>query len=234
MYIVFLIILGAIFVFVPILDATGILDGKADPKTDPSEIRCKNYYITTTFLWCLVTPIIIMGIIGDISLADVGFRPLNFHHNIWFTVTAITLALALFVREFALPLIRIDKYRKEIAMDEDDDINEYPHTFKEKLLYTIQSLSSAICEETVYRGFLIFLLYAVFPEIPILLICLIVFIAFGIGHLYQGLRNAIEIGLFGVLSICLTIVTGSLIPAILLHFFGEFASTFMVKKNDCR
>jgi len=224
MYVAFLAILAIIFVLVPIIDATGVLDGKADAEN----VKCKEYYLTIVYMWGLAIPVIIMCIIGGISPADIGFRWVSFNHNVWFTGITIAIALGLFVYEFMLPMVRIKKEREEIA---DEEIDEYPQTRKEKWLYSLQSISSGICEETVYRGFLLFLLYAIFPEILIYLIGLIAFVAFGIGHLYQGLRNAIEIGLFGVLSICLLLVTGSLIPSILLHFFGEFASTFTVNKE---
>jgi len=220
-----------IFVLVPIIDALGILDRIANSKDDAKKARCKDYYVIIAFVWGMVTPVLIMCIIGGISLASVGFRLINFEHNVWFTAITITLAFALFVYEFVLPLVRIKKIREAIKNDDKEDFDEYPQTSKEKLLYSLQTLSFAICEETVYRGFLLFLLYAIFPEISIFLIGLIAFVAFGIGHLYQGLRNAVEIGLFGVLSMCLLIVTGSLIPSILLHFFCDFTAIFVVNKE---
>ena len=231
MYIVFITILAIMFVLVPIIDATGFLDGKADPNDDASKVKCKEYYATIAYLWVLVTPVFIMCIIGGISLADIGFRPISFNHDVWITAIIITLAVVLFIYEFVIPLVRIKKIREKIINDAKEDIDEYPRTSKEKWLYSLEALSSGICEETVYRGFLLFLLYAIFPGIPIYLIGLIAFVAFGIGHLYQGWRNAVVIGLFGVLSIYLLIVTDSLIPSILLHFFGEFADTFTISQK---
>jgi len=245
MYIIFLVILAIIFILVPIIDAYGLLDEKVDDKDSQEDakkeekkevtekMKCKGYYVTIAFIWGMTVPVIIMCIIGGISLSDIGFRLMTFNQNIWFTVITIILAFVLLCKEFVIPLVRIKKVREKILNDDEEDINEYPQTSKEKWIYFIQILSFAICEEIVYRGFLLFLLYAIFPEIPIFLICLIAFVAFGIGHLYQGLRSAIEIGFFGVLSMCLLIVTGSLVPSILLHLFCEFISIIIINKaND--
>jgi len=232
MYIVFMIVLAIMFAIVPVIDALGVFRRRPNPKDDISTLKCKGYVITIAIFWGLVTPVIIMSIIGGISLADIGFSRITFDHNVWFTAIVIALAAGLVICEFVLPLARIKKTRAQIMSDPEEDINEYPQTTKEKVLYTIQTLCSGICEETAYRGFLLFLLYAVFPGIPIFVICLIAFVAFAIGHLYQGWRNAIMIGLFGVLSMCLLIVTGSLIPSIALHFFGDFAPAFFIKQKQ--
>jgi len=231
MYIVFIIILAIIFVLVPILDKINFLDKIFSSIDKTRNIRHLDYYVTIAYLWVLIIPVFIMCIIGGISLADIGFRRLSFNHNIWFTVIVIIIAFVLVSYEFVLPLVRIRKTREQILNSTQEDIDEYPQTSLEKLLYLLQVISYALCEETIYRGFLLFLLYTIFPEIPLYLIGVIAFISFGIGHLYQGLRNAIQIGLFGVLSMGLLIVTGSLIPSILLHFFGELVPAFIIKQK---
>jgi len=234
MYIAFITILAVIFVLVPVIDTVGLLDMKPNPKDDASTVKCKGYAITIAYFWGLVTPVFIMGIIGSISLADIGFSRIAFGHNVWFTAIVIVLAISMVIYEFVLPLVRIKKTRAQIMNDAEEDIDEYPQTTKEKVLYSIQTLCSGICEETVYRGFLLFLLYRVFPEMPIYLIGLIAFVSFAIGHLYQGWRNAVMIGLFGVLSMFLLIVTGSLIPSIAVHFFGDFAPAFFINQKQGR
>ena len=232
MYIVFLIVLAIIFAIVPLLDAFNGKEAKNTPMVvDKEKAKCKSYYGTIAFFWVLVLPILIMCIIGGVSLVDIGFRPIMFNQNIWFTVIVLVAAFALFVYEFVIP-VASKKYREQMLKDEPEAIDELPQTVKQKWLYTFQTLSSAVCEETVYRGFLFFLLLAVFPGMPIYLIILIAFVTFGIGHLYQGLKGAVEIGLFGALSMSLIIVTNSLIPSILLHFFGDFAPTFMIRKRN--
>jgi hypothetical protein len=192
--------------------------------------KSKGYYETIAYLWVLVLPIFIMCIVGGISLADIGFRSILFSHNIWFTIIVVVATFALFIYEFLIPMVS-KRYIEQILKDEPEAIDEYPQTNKEKWLYTFQTLSSAVCEEIVYRGFFLFLLLIIFPGIPIILIIMIAFVTFGMGHLYQGLRGVVETGLFGALSMSLIIVTNSLLPSILLHFLSDFAPTFMIRKR---
>ncbi|MCL2406420.1 MAG: CPBP family intramembrane metalloprotease [Defluviitaleaceae bacterium] len=236
MYITFLVILAIIFAAIPILDALPLKKNKeaTNPKDTPvaitEKMRCKDYYKTIAIFWVLVTPILIMCLIGGISLADIGFRLIYFNHNIWFTAITLILAFVLFTYELIIPLIS-KKFRERIINDNQEEMDEFPRTKKEKMLYSLVALSSAVCEETVYRGFLLFILLAVFPGIPIFLIILIAFVTFGIGHLYQGLINAIKIGLFGALAMSLLIVTDSIILVILLHFGGELPSAFLLSED---
>ena len=235
MYIVFLVILAIIFAIVPILDALPSKKPKNAVVTE--KMQCKSYFRLILFLWGLTIPIFIMSFIGNISLADIGFRPISFNHNIWLTVVALIisgLAFAYFIYELISSLISKkikEQFREEYANDSQGALSIIPRTKKEKRLYSLVALSSAICEETVYRGFLFFLLQTIFPNMPVFLIILIGFVTFGIGHLYQGLKGAISTGLFAALSMGLLIVTDSLIPVILLHFVAESSSIFVFSKE---
>jgi membrane protease YdiL (CAAX protease family) len=107
-----------------------------------------------------------------------------------------------------------------------------PRTKKEKWLFSFRTLSAAICEEILFRGFLLFLLQSVFPDMPIYLIVVIACVIFGIAHIYQGLQAVISIGLLSVLFMCLYLVTDSLILAMLLHFATDFSATFILSEEQ--
>jgi len=216
---------------VPILDALNEDEPEcADVKTVTEKMRCAGYREQISIFWKLTIPVLIMCIIGGIGFPDIGFRLLDFNHNIWVTVITLVLAIALVVYEFVVPLAS-KKFRERIVNNSKDEIDEFPRTKKEKWLCSLSALSSAICEEMVYRGFLLYLLLTLLPNMPIFLNIVIAFVTFGIGHLYQGLKGVIETGLFGVLSMSLLIVTGSLIPSILLHFLCEFTSVFLLSEK---
>jgi len=234
MYIAFLVVLAIEFAIVPILDALREEEPEGEGtnvKVVTEKMRCAGYREQISIFWKLTIPTLIMCIIGGIGFPDIGFRLLDFNHNVWFTVITFVLAFALVVYDFVVPLVS-KKFKEKIINDSQDEIDEFPRTKKEKWLCSFSALSSAICEEMVDRGFLLFLLLTIFPNIPIFVIMIIAFVTFGIGHLYQGLRGVIKTGLFGVLSMSLLIVTGSLIPSILLHFFCEFTSVFLLSEKD--
>jgi len=233
MYIAFLVILAVMFAIVPILDAFVFGGKKAEGApivSDKGKSKCKGYCSTMVYYLCFILPVIIMCIIGGISFYDIGFSPIRFEQNIWFTIIVIIVAVALFIYEFVIPVVS-KSYRARLLEDEGEDIDELPQTNKEKWLYSFQTLSSALCEESWYRGFLLFLLLTIFPGMPIFLIILIAFVTFAVGHVYQGVKSMVEVGLFGALSMSLLIVTGSLIPSMLLHFFTDFVAVFMIRKR---
>jgi len=198
-----------------------------------------NYYRVLAGMWCSAIVVLIMSFIGGISLADIGFRAISFTHNIWFT--AITLAICGLMLLSSLYTLIVSlaskKFRgkKKAELTNDDVANDIlPRTTKEKWLFALMSFSSGICEEFVFRGFMMFLLLAIFPEIPIFLIVLIPSVIFGIGHLYQGWQGVIQTGVVGAILMCLFLATDSLIPVMALHFMLNVSDMFLLseKKED--
>jgi len=195
-----------------------------------------NYYRTIAWLWCLAVVVFIMSLIGSISLADLGFRAISFNHNIWFTAITLAVSGLMFVHSLCTLILSLaskkfrEKKKAELAND-DVASSILPRTKKEKLMFVLLSFSSGICEELVFRGFMAFLLLAVFPEIPIFLIVLMPNVLFGIGHLYQGWQGVIQTAVVGAIFMCLFLVTNSLIPVMVLHFIINASDTFMLSEE---
>ena len=230
------------FVLTPILDALRLLDAirlkKPRAAIVTEKMQCKSYLKIIAYLWGRAVLVVIMCLIGGISLADIGFRPMAFNHNIWFTVITLViggLAFVYFIYELMASLASInfkEQIKEQYANDSQGDLSMLPRTGKEKRLYSLIAVSSAICEETVYRGFLLFLLLELFPGIPIFLIFSITFVTFGVAHLYKGMKGIIEAGLMAIVFMGLLIVTDSLIFVMLLHFIVNFSSTFMLSEEQ--
>ena len=235
MYIVFLVILLAFFL-IPTIDA---LIEKKKPKGKDSvlteKMRCKSRWQSIAFLWGGLLTVVIMCLIGKISPQDIGFRKIIFLNNHWITLVALFLfglASAFFLYQTILPLVSA-KQRAEAKKQLADDkraglVNILPRTNKERWQFAFLSLSAGVCEETLYRGFSVYILLAVFPGIPIYLVIIIISVIFGIGHFYQGMQGVITTGITGALFMCLFLAAGSLIPGIALHFLVDFSSTFLL------
>ena len=234
MYIAFLIIFAVMCAREMVMVVFGIKKRKNPSDVVTEKMKCKLYYRIIVGTWGYYTiPVLIMCFVGGISLAELGFRPIVLNDNTWFTIITLALsglAFAFFVFELVVSLVskKAKEQNSEIGADE---YGILPRTKKERWLFSAVSLNSAVCEEVVFRGFLLFLLYAIFPEISIFLVALIAFAVFGLGHLYQGLKGVIETGLMGTLFMCLFIATDSLILVMLLHFFVDFSSTFALSKE---
>jgi uncharacterized protein len=92
-----------------------------------------------------------------------------------------------------------------------------PRTDSEFRWYGAFAVTASICEEVLYRGFLLRYL-AIEPwHIPMLAAVLIAAIAFGAAHLYQGVSGLISGAIGGLLFTGLFLGTGTLFVPILFH-----------------
>lgn len=91
-----------------------------------------------------------------------------------------------------------------------------PVTRRERLLWLAVSVSAGICEELVFRGWLLHVLHDPLGLAGTALI-LVAAAGFGLGHAYQGVGGVILATLGGVLFCGLYLGTGGLLIPILLH-----------------
>lgn len=234
MYIVFL---SLLFILLATITTVAALSEKKYIGVVITEkIQCKGYCQSIALLWGSVSVVFIMCLIGNISLGDIGFRLIKYKYNIWLTavtlmISGLSLAFLLYQTILLLTSTKAKEEAKKLATGKGVS-QSFPRTKKEKWLFSLLSFSAGTCEEIIYRGFLVFLLQAIFPGIPIYLIALISSVMFGIFHLYQGLQGVIRTGVVGAFLMCLVLVTDSLILAILLHFLLDLSSTFLLTEEE--
>ena len=96
-----------------------------------------------------------------------------------------------------------------------------PHTPAEVKTFAVLSVSAGVCEEVLYRGFLLWLATAWIGLWPALLATSLLF---GIAHAYLGPKHIIRVFVGGIVFGLLTIGSASLLPAILLHTFTDLVS----------
>lgn len=232
MYIVFLVILLIPFI---VMMVTSALEKKTEEVVVTEKTKCKSYASTIAFLWGVTLLIFIMCFIGKISLEDIGFRAINFKYNIWFTIITLVvsgIALVYFIYQLIASFGSSKFIEKQLADSSQGVIGVLPQTKKEKCFFSLLALSAGICEEIIFRGFLAFLVFAIFPSVPIYLVILISTVIFGIAHAYQGLKGVIGTGVLAVLFMCLFLATNSLILPMLLHFIIDFSATFTLSDKN--
>ena len=91
-----------------------------------------------------------------------------------------------------------------------------PHTASELRLFDLVSVTAGICEEVIYRGFLIAYLTSVLGA-PFWVGALLSSVAFGLAHFYQGPAGALKTGVTGLVLAVLYGMTGSLWASIVTH-----------------
>jgi len=100
-----------------------------------------------------------------------------------------------------------------------------PHTRLEMHWFTAVSITAGICEEILYRGFLISYAAALVPKAAAVLVASLLF---GMGHAYQGSRGVLQTGLVGVGLAVLYLVSGSLWVPMAVHGFIDWNSGILV------
>ncbi len=89
-----------------------------------------------------------------------------------------------------------------------------PHTGEEGRWFRVLSVTAGICEEILFRGFLIAYFGAYVGVWPAVALSAV---AFGFGHFYQGAAGVVKTGLVGAVAGALYAGTGSLLWPMLLH-----------------
>lgn len=97
-----------------------------------------------------------------------------------------------------------------------------PVTRRDRILFAGVSITAGVCEEIVFRGFLIYVLHTATGSMWLAL--LLSSGAFGIAHAYQQPVGALRAGLLGLILAAPLVLTGSLLPSIIAHALVDILS----------
>lgn len=91
-----------------------------------------------------------------------------------------------------------------------------PVTREERWFFAAVSITAGICEELVFRGLLPAYFDKLVPGAPLLGAATSV-LGFGFAHFYQGARGIVIATLLGLALLYISVATGSIVPAMILH-----------------
>ena len=104
-----------------------------------------------------------------------------------------------------------------------------PNNAAERAAFVLVSLTAGVCEEVLFRGFLIRLVYGdSAAAMPLAGALAVSSLAFGLAHLYQGLKGVGRTTLAGCAFGLLFLLSGSLIPGILLHALMDLQMAYVL------
>lgn len=240
------IIIGYLLVFIPVAE---LLAYRRYKKQIAANTFNKQVFYNSVFieLWTPVVGILILVLQGEIKLQDMRLNAIvwnPFGINSWLFVVAVIVS--------AIPILLIllsiynfigikrsiafrEAYIAAIKKQEDDKAQEskkvlyaiLPRSLHEKVQWTFLSITAGITEEILFRGFLVFYIHYAFPSIPIPLLCFLQAIPFALMHLYQGAQGVITTLLMGVILGLYVIVSGSIIPGIIVHILLDLTSNLI-------
>ena len=205
------------------------------------EKRIQRYRFS--FLWNVVSGGAVMG---PATLEETGFRPIRFlqgsHRYLVFgTWILCGLLSAVFIFQIAVFLMN-PSYRGSVSKQIEEKTHSgkvydrvvnglIPRTRREKSYFVATALAAGICEEIVFRGFLLYVLIRIFPELSPFLLAALAGACFGAAHFYQGIKGVIKTGLLGILFGFLYISTGSLYLCMAVHFLFDISAAFLCEED---
>lgn len=210
-------------ILIPLLS---ILSGSKGVMNDNEEMKISLppkkdlYYSNGLMLW--------IGAILVITSWNITKKPWEILGINWpvFTPLAIYLIVALLGIYIIDTSISTYQYQKGKKTDDEDLLNIMPQNWSEYGHFIFLALSAGICEEVVFRGFLINYMREVLPQNPYTLIMAIFIpgLIFSISHFYQGFLNVFKIFSLSILFGAIFILTESLLIVALLHTFVDLIS----------
>jgi membrane protease YdiL (CAAX protease family) len=105
-----------------------------------------------------------------------------------------------------------------------------PETKRERGLFALLAITAGVCEEVVYRGFLMFYLTRYLPGLHPVAIAVMAGVIFGWGHIYQGWKGVLLTTVMGVLFGTLYWNMGSIIPGMVIHALVDLRILLIVRR----
>ncbi len=99
-----------------------------------------------------------------------------------------------------------------------------PASMKEYKWFTGMALTAGICEEILFRGFLMTYLQALSYGSPKIQSAVVSSAVFAVLHLYQGRGAALKIFAFSLIFGILYLLTNSILPSIVIHVLVDLVS----------
>ena len=198
---------------VPVATARGYRAFVRDVQGGDATARLREYRHTLVLEWSLCLIVMVWWWLAARSPAALGLvLPDGARTLAGLGITV--LVLALMVRQWRtigrLEGAALDPLRAQMA----SVIDLIPHTETEFRWVQRVAVTAGICEEVLYRGFLIWYLQHFVPGWAAAIAGGAVF---GLGHWYQGAAGVVKTGITGVLAGLLFTGTGSLLWPIILH-----------------
>ena len=176
------------------------------------EARSRQYRKTTVRQWALAFVAIAVWFHAGRSAEELGLGvPAGPRFWIGLVVAA---ALAILWRRMFLAAVN-DEAGRERLMSQLNAVRPLlPSSVGELRYFTVLSITAGVCEEVLFRGYLIWYL-AIYVGLPTASV--LSGVAFGLGHLYQGRRQAVKIIFVGFVFVLFYVGTGTLWIPMALH-----------------
>ncbi len=204
---------AALVVALPILGTRSYRAMVAALAAGTPRARLREYWQTIALEWSLVAAVLLIWRSAGRSAADLGLVvPGGWGTVLGAALTGVVL-IALTAQWFAI--LRLDaagfgRLRDQLA----GAAAMVPTNDRESRVFRLLAVTAGICEEILFRGYLIWYAATWIGPWPAVLVTSV---SFGLGHWYQGRSGVLKTGMVGILAGALYVATGSLLWPIILH-----------------
>lgn len=163
--------------------------------------------------WVCAAIVVAMWIGFDRSWTDLGLAP-SHGLQLWGGIALAVIVVGLAAQQ-ARAIGRVTPERRAQIRPAFASVEFLlPHTRDEARAFMVLSLTAGVCEELVYRGFLVWVLQ---PYVGVVGAMALGVALFAVGHAYQGKRGILKTAAAGVVMSLIVIGAGWLIPAMVVH-----------------
>lgn len=204
---------------------------RSDPATS---LKFLAYGINLVVLWTLTAVAVRID-----GLERLFARPAAGEAWLWapsISSLALGLAAGAYVIVGFLPLIQSLRgmrwrlaYEAAIRRNFLDIPGLLPNTPTERAAWIALSFTAGICEEGLYRGFLIRFLHEGGVDMPLFAALVASSLIFGLAHVYQGARGVLATTIGGFALGLAFLLSGSLTLSIVLHVFMDLQLAYIVR-----
>ncbi len=209
-----------------VIPALSLMRGKVEmEEIRLSGVDKKRFYLANSgVLWIGAIMVFVLWLLALRPLIEMGFKmPV---------MDALVIGLtALFIIAYI-----VETYTELSKDGKEDEILKsaafLPRNSQELFYFTILAISAGICEEIVYRGFMVTYLMEVIDNRIIVFNVAVILpaIIFGIVHMYQGTKSVLKIAIMSLLFSTIFIFSQSLLIVVLLHVGVDIIGGFIGMK----
>lgn len=201
-------------------------------KTNPDPRRRVKWYAKLVLFSWLLTFLLIWAV-GIRNVMTIGTRAgwMPAREGVRDFIVGLLAAVILVQLAAVLKMRTKPELREKIAKALQFLYFMLPVTREERIWFFFVSLTAGICEEAIYRGFLINYLMGAPANLNVTLAMVVSSLIFGMGHIYQGVKGAIGSSVLGFIFALLFVMTGNLALPMLLHALIDARVLLMIPEG---
>ena len=215
----------ALLVVMPIMGVWEYGRLKSSLKEGSPDARTKIYYRAVAFQWALSFAALAVWLVTRRGFSALG---LGFDLTTgWWIGVALTVAVFVLLTVQTVMVLRSSD-RMDALREQTRNVSALlPQNDRENRAFSTLSITAGVCEELLYRGFLI-AYFASFLDTWVAVV--LSSVIFGLGHLYQGGRGILKTGFVGLALAGLFLLTGSLWLPMLVHAVVDLNAGYLGRR----